>query len=125
MDGPDGDCVIYSGSDSGKGYQRLWIDGRLQYAHRWVWEQKHGPIPTSMEIDHLCYERGCVNIDHLECVSKGENMRRKAARQTHCVNGHERNEINSWTDPKTNRKHCRVCGRDRMRVRRELARGRA
>lgn len=40
-----------------------------------------------------------------------------AHRKTHCPKGHEYNEINARTDPKTGGRLCRVCDRERQRKR--------
>lgn len=48
----------------------------MEYAHRLAYERAFGPIPTGMQIDHLCRVRECVNPDHLEVVSHTENVRR-------------------------------------------------
>lgn len=45
-------------------------------AHRWAWTNMVGPIPDGMHIDHRCRNPKCVNPDHLEPVTPGENLRR-------------------------------------------------
>ncbi len=45
-------------------------------AHRWAYENLVGPIPEGLTIDHLCRNRSCVLVDHLEPVSFKENVRR-------------------------------------------------
>ena len=44
--------------------------------HRYVWEQENGAIPDGYETDHLCHNRACCNIQHLQCI-KGEEHTRK------------------------------------------------
>lgn len=75
----DGDCLIWTGSTAGRGYGTIRrSDGPgILYAHRVVWEHHHGTIPDGTEIDHVCRQRLCANIDHLRLVSHDENMRRK------------------------------------------------
>lgn len=48
-------------------------------AHRWVYEQRIGPIPDGMTLDHLCMNPLCVNPAHLELVTMEENSRRYIA----------------------------------------------
>ena len=43
------------------------------------YEHHVGPIPSGLVIDHLCGAQLCVNPEHLEAVSSGENTRRAAA----------------------------------------------
>ena len=58
-------------------YPNLYRDGKSITAHRWFYEQKNGKIPDNLEIDHLCFNKKCVNVDHLEAVTHLENMRRR------------------------------------------------
>ena len=36
--------------------------------HRLVWELHNGPIPEHYEINHMCKNRACCNINHLELI---------------------------------------------------------
>lgn len=67
------DCIVWTGGTNGKGYGSLSVDGRMVLAHRYAWEQINGPIPAGMVIDHRCYERSCVNVDHLRLATPQEN----------------------------------------------------
>lgn len=64
--------------ESGKGgYGQLRVHGKYWMAHRWAYEQKHGVTLTAEDtIDHLCRNTRCCNPDHLERVSRAENIER-------------------------------------------------
>src|SRR5699024_7441838 len=66
-------CIIWTGSLDGSGYGKLHVNGRTVKAHRWAWEREHGPIPKGMEVDHICWERSCVNTDHLRLATRAQN----------------------------------------------------
>lgn len=117
--GLDG-CWIWLGaynSVSGYGYY-----GRTP-AHRVIYSMAVGPIPPGLDIDHLCRNRTCCNPGHLEPVTHRENCLRGTspsavnAAKTHCVNGHEYNDVNTYR--RTNgQRDCRRCKANRERVRR-------
>lgn len=47
-------------------------------AHVAVYEAEIGPLPPGRpELDHLCCNRSCVRPEHLEPVTRSENLRRK------------------------------------------------
>lgn len=79
-------CWVWVGSGSGKfynqetgegGYGQLRVRGKNWMAHRWAYEQKHGVQLTSEDtLDHLCRNTRCCNPDHLERVSRSENIER-------------------------------------------------
>ena len=75
---PNG-CWVYMRPTDRCGYAQVQHEGRLQMAHRLVYEREVGPIPDGLEIDHLCREKACLNPAHLEVVSRGENIRRSGA----------------------------------------------
>src|SRR5882672_6137680 len=89
-----GDCWLWTGSRTRKGYGRVQWDGRTVQAHRLVYELLVGPIPVGLYLDHLCRNPRCVRPDHCEPVSNGENVLRGFgppavnARKTHCLRGH-------------------------------------
>lgn len=61
------------GYENGDGYVRVWDipkpqGGKLVMRHRWFWELFHGPIPAGYEVNHLCKNRRCCNVNHLECI---------------------------------------------------------
>ena len=71
-----GDCWEWTGGLATNGYGRIRFDGRVQAVHRIVYELLVGVIPEGLDLDHLCRNRKCVNPDHLEPVTRSENLRR-------------------------------------------------
>jgi HNH endonuclease len=69
----DDGCWLWLGGTNGRGYGMT----ASKYVHRMSWELMRGPIPEDLEIDHLCHARNCVNPDHMELVTHGENLRRR------------------------------------------------
>lgn len=106
-------CWRWTGILTGPGYGQFAIaHATLAIAHRAVYELLVGPIPDGLELDHACRVRNCVNPDHLEPVSRQENLRR--SRRTHCKYGHEFTAENTYMQPKG--KQCKTCGRIAARV---------
>lgn len=104
-------CWIWNGYVSEDGYGRL---GKI-VAHRMVYEERVGPVPDGLELDHLCRQRDCVNPAHLEPVTHAENIRRGVwTLRSHCRQGHEFTPENTYVDPHGQR-FCRTCRRAYMR----------
>lgn len=66
------------GYENGDGYVRICdkprnLGGLLVMRHRWFWETYIGPIPEGYEIDHLCKNRRCFNLKHLDCIPGSEH----------------------------------------------------
>jgi hypothetical protein len=70
-----------------------------------------GVIPDGLELDHLCCVNACVRPDHLEAVTKKENMRRRSVSQTHCKHGHAFDDANTYRSRTHGRRSCRACNR--------------
>lgn len=109
-------CWNWTASLNG-GYGRFNPDGRLVYAHRWLYEQVVGPVPAGLDLDHLCRNRACVRPDHLEPVTRYVNVFRgdgtgsfKVKLRTHCKHGHELTEENTYRNP-SGRRECKICRR--------------
>lgn len=139
-----GGCWIYTGRTSNNGYGMLKSNGITKMAHRIVYEDRVGPIPNGLQLDHLCHSthpscpggrgcwhRRCINPAHLEPVTGAENNSRSLsptavnARKQYCIRGHEFTSEN--TRLRTSRRPgravertCRACQRD-WRRRRQAA----
>jgi hypothetical protein len=116
-----GPCWLWTGRKSKLGYGVVSVGGRMQYAHRWVYEQNIGPIPEDREPDHLCRNPGCVNYEsHLELVTHQDNVLRGEsppahfARREACSKGHKFTPENTFIR-RDNSRGCRTCDRARSR----------
>lgn len=74
-----GGCWEWTGAKNDVGYGQLFHDGRMEYAHRISLSLADRQVPPGLFVDHLCRNPGCVNPDHLEAVTHGENVRRGRA----------------------------------------------
>lgn len=117
-------CWIWTGAKISSGYSELRVGGKPEYGHRLSYEHFKGKIPDGLVIDHLCRNPSCVNPDHLEAVTTGENtargesrekLRERATSITHCPAGHAYTETNTLL--KRGRRHCRTCRAEESRVR--------
>lgn len=89
-------CWVWQGARNPGGYGVIGRGGRgggNSFTHRLAFEHFVGPVPAGLELDHLCRNRACCNPDHLEPVTRAENVRRGlhvALRppRTQCRNGH-------------------------------------
>lgn len=70
-------CWIWAGGVVRGGYATMEIKGRHVMAHKWAWEQKNGPVPNGLVLDHFaCNNPSCVNPDHVRPVTQLENVLR-------------------------------------------------
>lgn len=98
------------------GYGAFMAGGTQGMAHRWAYQHYTGPIPDDLVVDHLCRNRGCVNPDHMELVSRGENVARGTspsamqAKQELCPRGH------TYTRKYGNRRYCQPCQNERRKA---------
>lgn len=73
--------IIWTGMLNRDGYGSLSVNGRMVLAHRYAWEREHGPIPDAMEVDHMCFERACVNPQHLRLATRAQNVQNRSGAQ--------------------------------------------
>lgn len=112
----DNNCLAWTGSGV-NGYGRIGINGKHKLVHRVMWEMFIGEIPKGLILDHLCRNRKCVSLNHLEIVSQRKNILRgvgisaKNAKKTHCKRGHPFNKSNTYirNTPWGYGRVCRVC----------------
>lgn len=111
-----GDCMIWQGAVQSSGYGSVFAGNgrRTLLAHRLVFTEMVGPIEDGLTVDHLCRQKLCQNVFHMELVTASENSRRRFIAQTHCKHNHplsgENVRIQSRADGH-NRRVCLTCQR--------------
>lgn len=122
-------CWLWVAGLDAYGYGQFYFYGRRGKTHRFSYEYFKKKIEKGLAIDHLCRNRRCVNPEHLEEVTLGENILRgegiaaKNKRKTHCLRGHEFDTDNlsvRFSEKGLKVRRCRKCMR--MRTRRMRAR---
>ena len=114
---PFAGCWVWLGGIAKNGYGK--ISGQL--AHRVSYTERYGAIDNSLQLDHLCRNRCCINPDHLEAVTQRENILRgvswsaKNKRKTHCPQGHEYSDANTYVRP-SGWRICRICKLEQKRA---------
>jgi hypothetical protein len=90
---PDTGCWNWTGTMR-SGYGLTDYKGIQYYVHRVHWVAMRGEIDIDLEVDHLCRNRRCLNLRHLEPTTRkvntlrGESFAAKNAVKTHCPAGH-------------------------------------
>jgi len=116
--GPD-ECWLWKAGKLGHGYGMVWNNQKNTNvaAHRTAYELMVGEIPDGLTIDHLCRNRACVNPNHMEAVSRGENVLRgvgptaKNAQKDVCHRGHKFDGVHK--EHGKDYRYCRSCARDK------------
>lgn len=129
------------GQTNHAGYGRLSVDNHSRLAHCLVWEMLRGPIPTGLDVGHICHDddaacvggvgcphRACWNPDHLKPQTRRENLLAgntapaANAAKTECASGHPFDDTNTYVY-RGRVRMCRACNRERQ-ARRRLTKGR-
>lgn len=113
---PETPCWVWRGYIRDHGYG-VWGKNTpgTREAHRRSYELLVGPIPEGMEVHHKCFNRSCVNPEHLELLSHLENCRQSRSvgeenrRKTHCKHGHPFDDENTLLRVGPSGQRWRVC----------------
>ena len=71
----EGGCLVWQGATSGWGYPVANIAGRgtYTYLHKYVYENLVGEVPLGYVVDHICGNPLCLNVEHLQILTKQGN----------------------------------------------------
>lgn len=78
-----GDCIIWTGASTGNEnlYGAIKYNGKKYRVHRLVWQEAHGPVPSSVDIDHTCHNKKCFRLEHLRATTHKQNMENRKGAQ--------------------------------------------
>jgi hypothetical protein len=117
---PNSGCVLWLGCIAKSGYGRFGLradDKHVTSAYVAAYLTFVGPVPPGMELDHLCRNRACIAVWHLEPVThrvnllRGETQAAENASKETCIHGHAFDERNTYWRPDGNGRQCRTCQR--------------
>lgn len=112
-------CWLWTGAKLASGYGSVRFEGRTRVVHHVTWERCNGAVTKGLDLDHLCRNRLCANPEHLEAVTRSQNLRRGIngfELTGRCRSGkHEATAENTYTRPNGDRA-CRACRDARRRT---------
>lgn len=82
------DCSVIRPKPNAGGYLRIFVDGKLHYAHRLAWLYVNGSFPPS-QIDHVNLDKSDNRIANLRLATQQENSQNfpKTKRNTSGIPG--------------------------------------
>lgn len=116
-------CWLFTGYLSSYGYGRITVNWVNYYVHTVsaIVYLNFDPY-TGLQVNHKCSNKNCWNPEHLYVGTQMENVHDSMIKgnsgrpvQTHCKNGHEFTEENTYVREKTGDRLCRTCRDERNR----------
>lgn len=66
-------CLIAPGYKDSDGYGQISYQGKTWRANRFIWTALQGDIAEGLQVHHKCYNRGCIEIEHLDARTPKSN----------------------------------------------------
>lgn len=94
---PNTGCHLWTGGVDKDGYGKFQVLISYKHqahvrAHRFAWEDMHGPLPSGALLLHSCDQPACVNPDHLHPGTQKQNIAEALQRHRKAVG-----EAHPWT----------------------------
>lgn len=111
------ECIISLKCNSSNEYGFINNRGKTVRVHKYAYEQLVGRVLDGFELDHICRNRKCCNVYHLEQVTHQVNVLRGIsptainARKTHCIYGHPFSGSNLYIYANGGRR-CKTCNKN-------------
>lgn len=72
----NGCIVCISHKYNHNGYMRIRLPGVGKVTlHKWLWEYYHGKVPEGYQLHHVCLNRNCLNINHLQLLTFDDHIK--------------------------------------------------
>lgn len=98
--GPDG-CLLWTATKTSSGYGNVKYKGRMWQSHRVAWILAGKELKDTDYINHRCWNKTCVNVEHLEVVTRSQNGMYK--------NGPQANNRSGYRNVSSNGSGWRAC----------------
>ena len=119
----DGSCWVFKGELPAHRYPTITVKKKTYRASRVSMMLHTGKMPLPKEfVCHRCDNPNCVNPNHLFLGSQSDNMQDALRKnrmvlpnkdRTHCRQGHEYTEENTYIRPGNKYRECLTCMRNR------------